>query len=339
MHCGTPAAEQAKTCMMCHKPVDSLPLDRSIFSGSWVGIALGVLIVVGLVLGFNRYREAPAPAVAQAPTATATATPTFTPFPTHTSTPKPPTATPTITPSPTATPRIHIIEAGQGLFSVAERYGVPLEVLMSYNDLTRDSVLRVGQEIRIPPAVSPNVGLRTIPEGDELPPQMVYVIQSGDTLSDIAYNNGTTVDTLARYNPDVDLDLIYPGQEIIVPLSTPTPTSTPTPLPTPTRTPGPDFPAPVLLSPADGQTVGDEILLLTWLAPRLLAPDEFYVVQLVWPNGQTADFWGQSTALRLTRDSRPAAGTLLWAVSIKRKTAAGEVQLSPPGPVRSVEWR
>ncbi|RMF01743.1 MAG: hypothetical protein D6768_09950, partial [Chloroflexi bacterium] len=56
MHCGTPAAEQAKTCMMCHKPVDSLPLDRSIFSGSWIGIALGVLIVVGLVLGFNRYR-------------------------------------------------------------------------------------------------------------------------------------------------------------------------------------------------------------------------------------------------------------------------------------------
>ena len=55
LHCGTPASEKAITCMMCGKPVDSLPLNTSIFSGSWLGIGLGILIIVGIVLAIIRY--------------------------------------------------------------------------------------------------------------------------------------------------------------------------------------------------------------------------------------------------------------------------------------------
>ncbi len=109
MHCGTPAAEQAKTCMMCHRPVDSLPLKNSMFSGSWLGIGLGVIIIVAIVFAFYRYmNEQAALAAASIPTPTATATYTPTPTETATQTPTIPTATPTetatSTPIPTATP-------------------------------------------------------------------------------------------------------------------------------------------------------------------------------------------------------------------------------------------
>ena len=74
LHCGTPAAEETETCMMCGQPVDSLPLKAS-FTGSWVGVILGVIIIVGLVWWVNNrqplYNEAVQAATLR-PVATAT---------------------------------------------------------------------------------------------------------------------------------------------------------------------------------------------------------------------------------------------------------------------------
>ena len=45
-----------------------------------------------------------------------------------------------------------------------------------------------------------------------------YVVQSGDTISEIAQNCGTTISAIARANPNIsDLNLIYPGQTILLP--------------------------------------------------------------------------------------------------------------------------
>ncbi len=343
MHCGTPAAAQAKTCIMCHKPVDSLPLDRSIFSGHWLGIALGVLIVVGIVLSFNRYQRGEAAAGAQlpgtsTPTATLTRTPTGTPTETAT-----PTSTPTVTPSPTATPLIHVIQPGETMLFVAQRYGVPLNVLLSANKITQGDILSVGQQIVIPPSLT-DTGQRPPAPGSDRPPQMVYIIQPGDTVSGIAFDHGTTIDDIVRANPDENLDLIFPGQEIIVPLSTPTPTSTPTPLPTATATLGPDYPPPYLLAPADGAVINQPSLLLNWTSPRVLAEDEFYVARVNWPNGVQTDYWLRGNAVRLTKPTRPAGGQISWSVSIVRQSgqsADGKpvgFTLSPPGDTRVFEW-
>jgi LysM repeat protein len=209
MHCGAPVAKQAKTCMMCQKPVDSLPLDQSVFSGSWVGIAIGIVIIFGVVIGFNRYQHNNGVEAASAPLATATSTPTTTPTFTLTPTPQPPTATATNSPTPTVTPRVHPVEPGQTLLFIAQQYGVPLNVLLDLNKMTGDEILSVGQEITIPPALA-DTG-RAVGTGNGLPPQIVYMVQSGDTLSDIAYSNGTTVETIVLANPAVDLSLDLPG--------------------------------------------------------------------------------------------------------------------------------
>jgi len=49
-----------------------------------------------------------------------------------------------------------------------------------------------------------------------------YLIQYGDTLYSIARRFGSTVDTLLRLNPNItNASLIYPGQQINVPLPAP----------------------------------------------------------------------------------------------------------------------
>ncbi len=322
--------------MMCHQPVDSFPLSTSIFSGSWLGIGLGILIVVGIVMWVTRAQADSNQVVQVIETSTPTVTSTVTPMPTPTSLP---TSTPTVTPTPTPTPRVHVVESGDTLLYIAQRYGVILDDLIELNDIQNVRGLSVGQTLLIPNNAEPVGG------GNLLPPQMVYVIREGDTVSDIAFEIGTPMEAILAANPGLNIDLIYVGQEIIVPLSTPTSTPTPTPLPTETPTPGPRYLLPDLLSPADGQVITESVVLLNWTSTGLLADDEFYVVQLTWPNGAISEHWLQNSSLRISKDQRPTDGSITWSVIIKRQTgiSADETPvgqaLTPPGKPRIFEWR
>ena len=64
-----------------------------------------------------------------------------------------------------------------------------------------------------------------------------YVIQDGDSLSEIAEINGLTTDELAEYNEIDDPDSIQVGQTIIIP--SPSGDFVPQPAPKPTATPRP----------------------------------------------------------------------------------------------------
>ncbi len=65
-----------------------------------------------------------------------------------------------------------------------------------------------------------------------------YTVRPGDTLSQIAQRHGTTVDELVRLNNIRNPNLIYPGQELRLPLSSGTPAPAPAPRPAPTPNPG-----------------------------------------------------------------------------------------------------
>lgn len=344
LHCGMPAAQTAKTCMMCGQPVDSLPLQKSLFSGSWWGISLGVLIVIGLVVGLFRYQsgraqEAQQVQAAAMPTTTlpaATATPSSTP--TITDTPMP-TATPTATATPT--PRTHTVERGENPSFIAETYGVAVEDLIAINNIDDVAGLQVGQTLIIPP-------LGLAPADDTVnyaptPVQTTYEVKGGDTLLGIALNHGTTVEAIVAANPDINTDLIFPGQNLVVPLATPTITPTPAPPATATATPGPLYEAPALLSPAAGQVIEADTLLFNWTVSGVLARDEFYVIQLIWADGSRTEHWVKNSSWRVSKTQRPAAGPVTWNVSIRRQTGAGP-DGTPQGLTlvasteRAVEW-
>ncbi len=330
---------------MCGRPVDSLPLSSSVFSGSWGGIALGVLIIVGVIVGLNRYQNnsaSPARAVAL-PSATrpgfATVTPTQTGLPTETSTPMP---TATATPTATPTPRTHQVQTGENPSFIADLYGVSVDDLIAMNGIDDVASLQVGQVLLIPAAALPfaNAG-----EAGPTPAQMEYEVKGGDTLLGIALDHGTTVDAIVAANPDTDVDLIYPGQQLIVPLATPTVTPTPTLAPTATSTPGPLYTAPALLSPADGQVIDDKVLFFNWTSTAVLARDEFYVLHLIWANDVETEYWIKNSSYRLTVDQRPANGLITWHVTINRQTgtrpdgSSQGIDLTHPNNQRTIEWR
>ncbi len=50
-----------------------------------------------------------------------------------------------------AAPKVHVVEKGHSLWSIARRYGVTVTALRAKNDLTKGKALQVGQRLEIPP--------------------------------------------------------------------------------------------------------------------------------------------------------------------------------------------
>jgi hypothetical protein len=114
---------------------------------------------------------APSEVATSAPSPTPTATPTPTPAPTPTPSPSPsptPEPTPKATPRPTPRPTsaryqllrpcsnasdcwIYTVRAGDNLFSIANYFGVSLDAVYARNPWARDTPLRAGMELRLPP--------------------------------------------------------------------------------------------------------------------------------------------------------------------------------------------
>lgn len=65
------------------------------------------------------------------------------------------------------------------------------------------------------------------PSTTPTPEFIIYEVQPGDTLSDIAAELGTTVAVIEAANPEVDPTLLQIGQEIRIPVAAITPTATP----------------------------------------------------------------------------------------------------------------
>jgi LysM repeat protein len=169
--------------------------------------------------------------------------PTLTPTATFTPTPIIPTATlfvpsdtPTITPSPTRSgPITYTVVSGDTLFGIADAYGVDIQTLIAFNNLTSPD-LSVGQEIVIPPPglVMEIPTATPIPTGLRPGTVISYTIQTGDVLSLIAERFGARLDDVMIVNGITDPNNISVGVTIQIPYNS----LTGTPI-TPTRTPRP----------------------------------------------------------------------------------------------------
>ena len=174
--------------------------------------------------------------------------------------PKPPTQAgppgPTDTPGPIIIPVSrsapredgsvwHVVQMGQTFWDVAAVYGVSLDELLALNSMDRSSVVYPGDELLV-----------KLGEGQAPPPtatpQLIHVVQEGETPWTVAALHGLTLDELLDINGLKRGDIVKPGDELRLwvpePTATPTetPTITPTPVP-PTLTPtATDTPPPTL---------------------------------------------------------------------------------------------
>lgn len=133
-------------CDECMDPASTIP-SPVVFRGSLLALVVGTVVAAWLLIsppqieGRNDREVAPVPTetVVETPAAAATPTPAGTP------TPSP---TPTLTPTPE--PQVYVVQSGDTLSTIAQRFGVTVERLREYNGLSGNN-LSVGQQILIPP--------------------------------------------------------------------------------------------------------------------------------------------------------------------------------------------
>ncbi len=114
---------------------------------------------------------------------------------------------------PTTSAPQHVVQRGETLASIARRYGVSLWGLARANGISNPSLIYAGQVLIITEAAEP---IATPASGGGA--TITYTVQRGDTLLKIALRYGTTVSTLMRLNGIGNMDRIYAGQQLIIPV-------------------------------------------------------------------------------------------------------------------------
>ena len=123
----------------------------------------------------------------------------------------------------TPTPVTYVIRGGDTLGSIARRYGITLRALMQANDISNPELIYAGQTLIIPPETPQADATITATLTPTLAPTdeaSTYIVQRGDTLARIAARSGSTVSAILRANNLSNPDVIYVGQELIIPGST-----------------------------------------------------------------------------------------------------------------------
>ncbi|QBG46258.1 LysM peptidoglycan-binding domain-containing protein [Verrucomicrobia bacterium S94] len=116
---------------------------------------------------------------------------------------------------------IYIVQKGDVLSQIAVDCDTTTARLVQMNGLTNPDVLYVGQELRVPAG---SKGTTSKPTGT-VKSGGVYIIQKGDTLSEIALAAGVTINDLRAVN-DLKGDMIMAGEELNIPSYGKVPSST-----------------------------------------------------------------------------------------------------------------
>lgn len=107
------------------------------------------------------------------------------------------------------------VRAGDTLSGIAERYGTSVSAVMELNDLETD-LLVPATRLRLPIGEARGGVLERAPA---LPPGFrTHVLASGDTLTDIAERNDTSIAALVGANPDLaSFDDLPAGMDLLIP--------------------------------------------------------------------------------------------------------------------------
>jgi len=107
------------------------------------------------------------------------------------------------------------VRSGETLSEIAQRNGVSLNRLMQANGIQDPTTLQVGQRLVIPGATRAATAA-SAPAASG--PTGLYTVKSGETLSEIASRNGTSVQRLMQLNGLSNADMVVAGTRLTVPM-------------------------------------------------------------------------------------------------------------------------
>lgn len=103
---------------------------------------------------------------------------------------------------------LYQVRQGDTLWAIARTYNTTVDAIVKRNNIPNPDRIYVGQRLIVPKGVAPT----PTPGG-----QVVYFVEWGDTLWEVARRYGTTVDAIAAANNIPDPDRIYVGQRLVIP--------------------------------------------------------------------------------------------------------------------------
>jgi murein DD-endopeptidase MepM/ murein hydrolase activator NlpD len=108
----------------------------------------------------------------------------------------------------------YIVEEGDTLFSISQKFGISLKTILWANNLNKNSVIKPGQKLIILPV-----------DG------VLHEVKAGDTLSEIAKKYQAKIEDILSFNELENENDIYIGDILIIPGGKiPSPKSAPQPL-------------------------------------------------------------------------------------------------------------
>ena len=96
------------------------------------------------------------------------------------------------------------IQWGDTLSELAIQYHTTVAELVRLNDIQNPNLIYAGETLIVPSA------------NEQTGQSQVYTVKRGDTLSEIAMKYGTTVLAIAQDNNISNVNLIYPGQRLVI---------------------------------------------------------------------------------------------------------------------------
>jgi murein DD-endopeptidase MepM/ murein hydrolase activator NlpD len=110
---------------------------------------------------------------------------------------------------------LRTVETGDTVGTIAQRYGVSSEALLSFNGL-ESALIHPGDILKVPYVVARGGVSEPAPEPP--PGFREHVLQPGEALSKVAARYGITLTALVGANPDLSsLDLLPTGVELLIP--------------------------------------------------------------------------------------------------------------------------
>lgn len=108
---------------------------------------------------------------------------------------------------------VHVIQKGDTLYSLGKKYGLSVDEICSYNNMSDSSKIKLGQRIKIPQDESASsIHITAVAETVSK-----YKVQSGDTLFGIARQFNTSVSELRSANNMNESSTLRSGLVILIP--------------------------------------------------------------------------------------------------------------------------
>jgi LysM repeat protein len=120
-------------------------------------------------------------------------------------------------------PQTHVVQRGESLTMIAQRYGVTVGEILQANNIANANLIYSGQSLNIwspnfeDPA--PAIAEDPVPVISQDPSQVnsTYTVQSGDTLASISNRFGVDWRVVAQMNSIYDPNNIRAGQQLLIP--------------------------------------------------------------------------------------------------------------------------